>query len=57
MVAVKLLRPHLAENDKLVRRFEREAEALSGIRGTHVVRLLDLVAEDDRFGLEGPATR
>lgn len=50
-LAVKLLRQDLAEDPDLVSRFLQESRLLRGIRHPNVVRVLDLVAEGDRFGI------
>jgi serine/threonine protein kinase len=41
VVALKLLRPELAEDDVYVRRFEREGRAASGLVHPHLVSVLD----------------
>ncbi|AKF07818.1 serine/threonine-protein kinase [Sandaracinus amylolyticus] len=46
-VAVKLLRPALAEDPNIVRRFLREARAAAALRHPHVVDVLDMGQEDD----------
>jgi serine/threonine-protein kinase len=40
-VAVKLLRSELGDDDKAVRRFQREARALAAVHSEHVVSILD----------------
>jgi serine/threonine-protein kinase len=50
-LAVKLLRPELAEDPDLVSRFLQESRLLRSVRHPNVVRVLDLVAEGDRFGI------
>lgn len=40
-VALKLIHTHLIKNKQVSRRFQREARLLSGLRGEHVVSLLD----------------
>ena len=46
-VAVKLLKPHLAEEPSFVRRFLQEARSASEVLHQHVVQVFDLGAEDD----------
>lgn len=46
-VAVKLLKPALAEDANVVRRFLREARAAAAIRHPHVVDVLDMGQESD----------
>ncbi|UJR79576.1 Serine/threonine protein kinase [Sandaracinus amylolyticus] len=46
-VAVKLLKPALAEDPNVVRRFLREARAAAALRHPHVVDVLDMGQEDD----------
>ena len=41
VVALKLVRPEMAANDQLRRRFKREAEAAARIQNKHVVPVLD----------------
>jgi serine/threonine-protein kinase len=50
-LAAKLLRPELAEDPDLVSRFLQESRLLRRIEHPNVVRVLDLVAEKDRFGI------
>ncbi|WP_051808882.1 serine/threonine-protein kinase [Actinoplanes subtropicus] len=50
-VAVKLLRPELAEDLDLVSRFLQEARLLRTVEHPNVVRVLDLVAEGDRLAI------
>lgn len=50
-VAVKLLRPELAEDIDLVSRFLQEARLLRTVENPHVVRVLDLVAEGNRLAI------
>jgi serine/threonine-protein kinase len=50
-LAVKILRPELADDPDLVSRFLQESRLLRGVQHPNVVRVLDLVAEGDRFGI------
>ena len=50
-LAVKILRPELADDPDLVSRFLQESRLLRGVRHPNVVRVLDLVVEGDRFGI------
>lgn len=49
--AVKLLRSELAGDSALVARFLQEAKLLTEIRGSHLVRVHDLVAEGSELGI------
>src|SRR5262245_41481048 len=40
-VALKLMIQRLARDEKALRRFEREAKAVAGLRSPHIVQLLD----------------
>ena len=40
-VVLKVLYPHLAEDEKLVARFEREAHAAAMLRHEHIVQVID----------------
>jgi len=40
-VVLKVLYPHLAEDEKLVQRFEREARAAAMLRHEHIVQVID----------------
>lgn len=46
-VAVKLLKPHLAEDVSLVRRFLQEARSASEVAHANVIQVLDMGAEED----------
>ncbi|OIJ69784.1 serine/threonine-protein kinase [Streptomyces mangrovisoli] len=46
-VAVKILRPELADDPGFLRRFEREARALATLDTPHVVRVLELSAQGE----------
>jgi serine/threonine-protein kinase len=50
-VAVKLLRPDLADDPVLVARFLNEAQLLRALRHPHLVGLRDVVLEGGRLGL------
>jgi eukaryotic-like serine/threonine-protein kinase len=45
--ALKVLRPDLARDDKLVERFEREARALANLQSEHIVSIIDSGASSD----------
>jgi serine/threonine-protein kinase len=45
-VAVKLLHPHLAQDDAFVGRFRREARAVAALRHPNIVRVFDFGSED-----------
>lgn len=48
-VAIKQLHPHLARDQALVKRFEREAKILGGLRHHHIVDILDFFRHQDAF--------
>ena len=50
-LAVKLLRGELTEDPDAIQRFMQESRLLRRLRHPNVVRVLDLVAEADRFGI------
>jgi serine/threonine protein kinase len=41
IVAVKILQPHLAKNDQIVRRFQQEAEAASRLKHPNIIEVFD----------------
>ncbi|MDP3766951.1 MAG: protein kinase, partial [Dehalococcoidia bacterium] len=47
VVALKVMRPDLAQNFAFVRRFQREARIAQELDSPHVVRVLDSGGEDD----------
>jgi serine/threonine protein kinase len=47
MVAIKVLRPEIAENTEVRRRFEREARAVSSLNHPHICALYDVGHEND----------
>jgi serine/threonine-protein kinase len=48
--AIKLIRPDAQDPEQALRRFEREARAIAGLRSPHTVSLYDFgIAEDGRF--------
>ena len=49
LVAIKLLAPHLADDDRVVRRFRREAEAAAGLNSPHIIPIYDYGMIDDRL--------
>lgn len=51
LVAVKILYEHMANQEKVRQRFEREAEIQSKIDHPHVVRVLRMLEEDCLIGL------
>jgi serine/threonine-protein kinase len=46
-VAVKLLHPHLSQNEAMVQRFLREARAAAALKHKNVVDVLDMGTEED----------
>jgi serine/threonine-protein kinase len=46
-VALKVLLPHLAQDEKLVQRFLREARAAAALRHPHVITIYDIGSEND----------
>jgi tRNA A-37 threonylcarbamoyl transferase component Bud32 len=46
-VVLKVLYPHLAEDEKLVQRFEREARAAAMLRHEHIVQVIDCGRYED----------
>jgi len=46
-VVLKILYPHLAEDEKLVARFEREARAAAMMRHENIIQVIDCGREDD----------
>ncbi len=48
-VAIKQLHPHLARDQALVRRFEREAKILGGLRHHNIVDIIDFFRHQDSF--------
>ncbi len=49
LVAVKQLHPHLARDEALVRRFEREARILGGLRHHNIVDIIDFFRHQDAY--------
>lgn len=49
--AIKIVRPELAQDDKVVARFIRERRALTQLRHPNIVAVHDLIAEGDRLAL------
>lgn len=47
-VAIKILRPELAENPRATQRFRREAKAMARLQNEHIVDVLDCGELDDR---------
>ena len=50
-VAIKVLKPELAQNAKLVSRFMREARVLSTLRHPHIVTMLDFGRDEETGAL------
>ena len=48
-VAVKVMFGYLAEDEKFVGRFEREAKAVAALRHPHIVQIYDFDVEDDVY--------
>lgn len=48
-VAIKQLHPHLARDQALVKRFEREAKILGGLRHHNIVDIIDFFRHQDSF--------
>ena len=50
-VAIKVLKPGLADDDAMIERFEREAQAAGRIGSEHIVEVLDLgnLPSGDRY--------
>jgi serine/threonine protein kinase/tetratricopeptide (TPR) repeat protein len=48
-VAIKLLHPHLAEDDAFVGRFRHEAQAIAALRHPNIVRVFDIGAENNDY--------
>ena len=48
-VAVKLLLGHLADDDKFIERFRREAQAVGRLRHAHIVNVFDFGIQDDIY--------
>ena len=46
-VVLKILYPHLAEDEKLVQRFEREARAAAMMRHENIIQVIDCGRHDD----------
>jgi len=46
-VVLKVLYPHLAEDEKLVQRFEREARAAAMMRHENIIQVIDCGRQDD----------
>ena len=49
IVAIKLLPPHLAQDDTFVRRFRREAEAAARLNSPHIIPIHDYGEIDGRL--------
>lgn len=49
LVAIKVIRPEKADNKQLIKRFEREAKALGGLRNPSTVTLHDYGVDGDRL--------
>lgn len=49
LVAIKQLHPHLARDQALVKRFEREARILGGLRHQNIVDIIDFFRHQDSF--------
>jgi serine/threonine-protein kinase len=52
-VAVKVLFPHLARRDEVVKRFHREARAAAGLDHPNILRILDVGGGPDSRGDDG----
>lgn len=50
-VAIKILRPELADQEDVVARFVRERSILTGLRSPHLVQVRDLVLEGDTLAI------
>ena len=48
-VAIKVLRADLVEQEKFLKRFRREAHAVSGLRHANIVQVFDFDAQDDFY--------
>ena len=48
-VAVKILRGDLAEDDKFVRRFQREANSASSLKHPNIVEVYDVGEDDGKY--------
>jgi serine/threonine protein kinase/Tfp pilus assembly protein PilF len=48
-VAVKVMLGYLAEDEKFIGRFEREAKAVAALRHPHIVQIYDFDVEDDVY--------
>lgn len=49
VVAIKLIHPHLAENQQFVYRFEEEAAAVAKLRHPNIVQVYDFDHDDDTY--------
>ena len=49
IVAVKLIHPHLSENEEFVRRFEEEATAVAQLRHPNIIQVYDFNNDDDTY--------
>ena len=49
LVAVKILRGDLADDEKFVRRFQREAIAASSLNHPNIVELYDVGEDNDKY--------
>ncbi|MDD2503979.1 MAG: protein kinase, partial [Clostridia bacterium] len=47
IVAVKILKPDLAENDEFIARFNRESQAAASLSHPNIVNMYDVGQEDD----------
>jgi tRNA A-37 threonylcarbamoyl transferase component Bud32 len=45
-VAIKLLHPHLAEDETVLKRFQREAEVTGRLGSEHIVEIIDVDSDD-----------